>query len=69
MSWIKHNCKLYHESRDLKKVKLTKAEKDKIEEYKAIFAVQQPNDTWIFNKKFNLLDEHGNPKPGIEMIC
>lgn len=69
VSWIKHNCKLYHESRDLKKVKLTKAEKEKIKEYKAIFAVKQPNGGWIFNKKFNLLDEHGNPKPGIEMIC
>ena len=69
VSWIKHNCKLYHESRDLKKVKLTDDEQAKIEKYKAIFAVKQPNGTWIFNKKFNLLDEHGNPKPGIEMIC
>lgn len=57
VSWIKHNCQLYHESRDLKKVQLTKAEKDKIEEYKAIFAVQQLNGTWIFNKKFNLPDK------------
>lgn len=57
VSWIKHNCQLYHESRDLKKVKLTKAEKDKIEEYKAIFAVKQLNGTWIFNKKFNLPDK------------
>ena len=57
VSWIKHNCQLYHESRDLKKVKLTKAEKDKIEKYKAIFAVQQLNGTWIFNKRFNLPDK------------
>ena len=57
VSWIKHNCQLYHESRDLKKVQLTKAEKDKIEEYKAIFAVKQLNGTWIFNKKFNLPDK------------
>lgn len=57
VSWIKHNCQLYHESRDLKKVQLTKAEKEKIEEYKAIFAVKQLNGTWIFNKKFNLPDK------------
>lgn len=57
VSWIKHNCQLYHESRDLKKVQLTKAEQEKIEEYKAIFAVQQLNGTWIFNKKFNLPDK------------
>lgn len=57
VSWIKHNCELYHESRDLKKVQLTKAEKEKIEEYKAIFAVKQLNGTWIFNKKFNLPDK------------
>lgn len=57
VSWVKHNCQLYHESRDLKKVQLTKAEKEKIEEYKAIFAVKQLNGTWIFNKKFNLPDK------------
>lgn len=57
VSWIKHNCQLYHESRDLKKVQLTKAEQEKIEEYKAIFAVKQLNGTWIFNKKFNLPDK------------
>ena len=57
VSWIKHNCQLYHESRDLKKVQLTKAEKEKIEEYKAIFAVKQLNGTWIFNKRFNLPDK------------
>lgn len=57
VSWIKHNCKLYHESRDLKKVKLTDDEQEKIKEYKAIFAVKQLNGTWFFNKRFNLPDK------------
>lgn len=57
VNWIKHNCQLYHESRDLKKVQLTKAEQEKIEEYKAIFAVKQLNGTWIFNKRFYLPDK------------
>ena len=69
VSWIKHNCELYHETTHLKGIELNDDEQAKIEKYKAIFAVKQPNGTWIFNKKFNLLDEHGNPKPGIEMIC
>lgn len=69
VSWIKHNCELYHETTHLKGIELTADEQAKIEEYKAHFAVKQPGGGWIFNKKFYLLDEHGNPKPSIEMIC
>lgn len=69
VSWIKHNCKLYHETTHLKGIELTADEQAKIEEYKAIFATHQPSGIWIFNRKFYLLDEHGKPKPCIEMFC
>jgi hypothetical protein len=65
---VKYNCKIYFESNDLKKISLSDAEEKKIEEYKAIFAVKQPNGKWIFNKKFYRTDSQGNSLQSIEKI-
>ena len=68
LDWVKYNCKIYFESNDLKKISLSDAEEKKIEEYKAIFAVKQPNGKWIFNKKFYRTDSQGNSLQSIEKI-
>ena len=68
IDWVKYNCKIYFESNDLKKITLSDAEEEKIEEYKAIFAVKQPNGMWIFNRKFYKTDSQGNPLQSIEKI-
>ena len=68
LDWVKHNCKLYFESNELKKISLSYDEKQKIEEYKAIFADKQIDGSWIFNKKFYRTDLKGNPLQSIEKI-
>lgn len=66
IDWVKYNCKTYFESNDLKKIELSDDEKQKIEEYKAIFADKQLDGSWIFNKKFYRTDSHNNPLQSIE---
>ncbi len=68
LDWVKYNCKIYFESNDLKGIRLRDDEKQKIEDYKAIFANKQLDGSWIFNKKFYRTDSHNNPLQSIEKI-
>lgn len=66
LDWIKFNCKLYFESNDLKKVKLDCEEKQKVEEYHALFADKQPNGIWYFKKQYYKTDNFGKPLQSID---